>query len=142
MAPKWGIDMIKGFGEGIMNALGGLKSKVDNVANSIRSRLHFSRPDIGPLRDYESWMPDMIKGMANSLERSMPILMDKVSNLTSEMSMQMSPTLNGGIGSYYSPSVNVVVNNSYETDPLGQMVNKIKTFSNGAKNDYNYGYGG
>ena len=27
-------------------------------------------------------------------------------------------------------------------DPLGQMVNDVKTFSNGAKNDYNYGYGG
>jgi hypothetical protein len=26
-------------------------------------------------------------------------------------------------------------------DPLGQMVNDIKTFSGGSKNDYNYGMG-
>ena len=37
--------------------------------------------------------------------------------------------------------VNVVVNANFETDPLGQMVRDIKTFSGGAKNDYNYGMG-
>jgi hypothetical protein len=26
-----------------------------------------------------------------------------------------------------------------ELDPLGQLVNNIKTFSGGAKNDYNWG---
>ena len=136
-APKWGLDMIKGFGQGIMNAGGELISKVESLANSVRSRLHFSRPDIGPLRDYETWMPDMIKGMAKSLNKSMPILTDEVDKLA----MNLSPTLNGSYNNV-SPGVKVIVNNSYETDLLGQMVNKIKTFSNGAKNDYNYGYGG
>ena len=78
--------------------------------------------------------------MTKSLDRAMPMLSNKVSELASEMSMSMSPTLNGSYNS--SPNINVVVNNSFETDPLGQMVQKIKTFSNGAKNDYNYGYGG
>lgn len=36
--------------------------------------------------------------------------------------------------------INVYAN--FETDPLGQVVSTIKTFSGGAKNDYNYGYGG
>ena len=131
------MDLLRGIGDGIMNALGGLLSKVSSVASSIRSYLHFSRPDVGPLRDYETWMPDMIKGLANSLDKAMPILADKVSDL----SMMMSPTLNGSVNNS-APRLNVVVNSSYEMDPLGQMVNKIKTFSNGAKNDYNYGYGG
>lgn len=136
-APGWGIDMIRGFANGIMGALGELQSRVESVANSIRSRLHFSRPDIGPLRDYETWMPDMIKGMAKSLERAMPILDEEIAKL----SMNLSPTLNGNVNNT-SPGVKVSVYNSYETDPLGQIVSKIKTFSNGAKNDYNYGYGG
>ena len=95
----------------------------------------------GPLRDYETWMPDMIKGMADSLENAAPYLLDKIGNLSNQMSMGLSPTLNGNVNTT-APGVNVIVNNSYETDPLGQMVNTIKTFSNGAKNDYNYGYGG
>ena len=36
----------------------------------------------------------------------------------------------------------VNVNNDIELDPLGQVVSKIKTFSGGSKNDYNYGMGG
>jgi hypothetical protein len=33
----------------------------------------------------------------------------------------------------------VNVQNNMELDPLGQLVNNIKTFSGGAKNDYNWG---
>jgi tape measure domain-containing protein len=40
-----------------------------------------------------------------------------------------------------APNINVIVNANFEQDPLGQMVNNIKTFSGGAKNDYNYGMG-
>ena len=136
-ASNWGVDFLSNFANGIMQKLAHLREVVANVANSIRSHLHFSRPDEGPLRDYETWMPDMIKGMANSLEKAMPMLTNKVNDLA----LSMSPTLNGEYNSM-APSVNVVVQNSYESDPLGQMVNQIKTFSNGAKNDYNYGYGG
>lgn len=82
----------------------------------------------------------MVQGMANSLDKAAPTLLDKVNGLAA--AMNMSPTLNGNVNNNLSPNVNVVVNNTYETDPLGQMVNTIKTFSNGAKNDYNYGYGG
>ena len=140
-AYSWGSDFIHNFASGITSGLTNLNNKVTNMANSIKSKLHFSRPDEGPLRDYETWMPDMIKGMAKSLEKASPILTSKIKALSSEMAMSLSPTLNGGAYSY-SPSMSVVVNNNIETDPLGQMVSKIKTFSNGAKNDYNYGYGG
>lgn len=136
-AGNWGKDMMTGFINGIMGKLAELRERVRQIADNIRAQLHFSRPDEGPLRDYETWMPDMIKGMAASLDKAAPILTDKVRALT----MDMSPTLNGSYGSYI-PNVNVTVNSNYETDPLGQMVNTIKTFSNGAKNDYNYGYGG
>lgn len=40
-----------------------------------------------------------------------------------------------------TPSIKIIVNNNMELDPLGQVVSKIKTFSGGAKNDFNYGQG-
>ena len=43
-----------------------------SVANKIKSFLHFSRPDEGPLRDYETWMPDMVEGMSKSLQNASP----------------------------------------------------------------------
>ena len=47
----------------------------------------------------------------------------------------------GTASTNFSP--NVIVNNQItnNTDPLGQTVSQIKTFSNGAKQDYNYGMG-
>lgn len=139
-ARSWGRDMLNGFAAGINERLGALREHVLNMVRTIWSLLHFSKPEEGPLRDYETWLPDMVQGMANSLDKASPYLIGKVNDLAS--AMNMSPTLNGNVNNNLSPNVNVVVNNTYETDPLGQMVNTIKTFSNGAKNDYNYGYGG
>lgn len=141
-AKTWGHDLLEGFANGIMDRLNYLKERVMSVVNSIQQYLHFSRPDVGPLRDYETWMPDMIEGLAKSLDKASPMLLSKVHALSSEMAMSMSPSLNGNVNNSLSPLVNVVVNNNIEQDPLGQMVSQIKTFSNGAKNDYNYGYGG
>jgi hypothetical protein len=45
------------------------------------------------------------------------------------------------LGSTYSPETTVIVNNNMEVDPLGQVVSNIKTYSGGAKNDFNYGGG-
>ena len=138
-AKQWGRDLLNGFANGINERLGALQESVINAVNTITSYLHFSKPDVGPLRNYESWMPDMIEGMAKSLDRAMPTLLGKVSALS--QAMNMSPTLNGNVNSV-APNVNVIVNSRYEQDPLGQMVSTIKTYSGGSKNDYNYGYGG
>jgi hypothetical protein len=53
----------------------------------------------------------------------------------------ISPQLANSSSLNYSP--NVIVNNNIKTeiDPLGQTVRQIKTYANGAKNDYNYGMG-
>ena len=57
-----------------------------------------------------------------------------------EDTFSINPQLSTG-NLHYSP--NVIVNNniSNSTDSLGQTVTNIKTFANGAKNDYNYGMG-
>lgn len=44
-----------------------------------------------------------------------------------------------GVAGRTQPVINVYVD--AKTDPLGQTVSRIKTFSGGAKNDYNYGVG-
>ena len=51
----------------------------------------------------------------------------------------VSPQLKASTSNNYSSKVVVNVNNNMEFDPLGQMVTRTKTFSNGSKNSYNYG---
>lgn len=66
-ALTWGKDMIAGFVKGITGSIGGVLSAVKDVAATITSYLHFSRPDVGPLRFYEQWMPDMMQGLAKGI---------------------------------------------------------------------------
>ena len=61
--------------------IGKVGDAVSSVADKIRSFLHFSVPDEGPLTDYESWMPDFIGGLANTLTASQPVLDKAVASI-------------------------------------------------------------
>ena len=76
-------------------------------------------------------------GYEEGLEKMKPQLDKAINGM-----FNLSPSMTGTMNNTLSPNVNVVNNVNVETDPLGQVVSKIKTFSGGAKNDYNYGYGG
>lgn len=53
---QWGTDFIGGIVNGIKSMIGKVGEAVSPVAYKIRSFLHFSVPDEGPLTDYESWI--------------------------------------------------------------------------------------
>lgn len=89
-AKNWGRDFIQGFINGIVEKINALINKIKEIAAKIRSFLHFSRPDEGPLRDYEQWMPDMIKGMAASINSNAYILDNAVAGLAGRMSATMA----------------------------------------------------
>ena len=40
---------------------------ISEVAGTIAEFLHFSEPDKGPLSNFNSWMPDMMKQMAEQI---------------------------------------------------------------------------
>lgn len=89
-ALQWGKDLISGFIDGIIGNIGNLINSVKNVAATIASYLHFSRPDIGPLRDYETWMPDMMQGMASSLRANIYRLTDALDLVGDSMQEKIS----------------------------------------------------
>lgn len=92
---EWGSDMINGFADGIMSAMNWLLDRVRSIASSIRSYLHFSRPDVGPLRDYETWMPDMMKGLAQGIDRNLWRVEDAAQDVSGALAFGVS---GGGIG--------------------------------------------
>lgn len=92
---NWGVDMVHGIANGIRNAIGYVTSAVSSVANKIKSFLHFSRPDEGPLAEYESWMPDMVEGLSDSLRKASPELINQTEALANGMSDAFN--VNGGI---------------------------------------------
>lgn len=92
---NWGVDMVKGIADGIRNAIHHVTSAVSAVADKIKSFLHFSRPDEGPLAEYESWMPDMVAGLSDSLRKASPELISQTEALANGMSDAFN--VNGGI---------------------------------------------
>lgn len=84
-ALQWGKDMIQGFINGITGSIGGIVGAVKNVGSTIASYLHFSRPDVGPLRLYEQWMPDMMAGLAKGITDNVYRVTEAVGGLNSSM---------------------------------------------------------
>lgn len=84
-ALQWGKDMLQGFINGIKSMLGNIGDAAKNVGSKIKEFLHFSRPDKGPLREYETWMPDMIKGLTKTLNASSPELYNASKNLSEKI---------------------------------------------------------
>lgn len=115
---NWGKDMINGFINGIKSMIGNVVSAVKNVADTITSWLHFSRPDVGPLREYEKWMPDMMKGLAKGIRDNRHLVTDEMRGLSNSMDMsaQISKTLK------YNASTTVVT--PVEVDLDGKVIYK------------------
>ena len=87
---EYGKDMILGLIDGFKSKLVSLKDTALKVAGVIKRPLHFSRPDEGPLREYEKWMPDMIKGLAYTMAKSSKILEKQSAKLASSIKDQLN----------------------------------------------------
>ena len=94
-ALEWGKDFINGIADGIRSAIGNVINAVSDVADKIRSFLHFSVPDEGPLTDYESWMPDFMSGLAKGIEKSRGMVKKAVSGVASDLMLQPQAAVQG-----------------------------------------------
>lgn len=113
---SWVISKIKGMGSSILNAVKGIFG------------VH------SPSREF-AWIGKMnMVGLENGMEDMQPKIQQAIDGM-----FDLSPSLYGSTSTNLSPQVNVINNINMKQDPLGQMVNDVKTFSGGAKNDYNYG---
>lgn len=90
---QWGKDFIQGLINGISSMIQSVINTISGLADRIRSFLHFSAPDEGPLADYETWMPDFMKGLANGIEKNRNLVEKAVRDVASDM--VLSPKVNG-----------------------------------------------
>ena len=112
-ALQWGKDMIMGIVNGIKSCIGAVGDAVSSVANKIKSFLHFSVPDEGPLTDYESWMPDFMKGLAKGIEDSKSMVAKAMDGVAADMILNPSAAVqeisvsgSGGDGVSQGGSIN------------------------------------
>ena len=99
---QWGADFVGGIVNGIKSMIGKVGEAVSSVAEKIRSFLHFSVPDEGPLTDYESWMPDFIGGLAKGIEASRGMIEQAMQGVAGDMTV--TPRVMAAQGGYSGPA--------------------------------------
>ena len=133
---EWGADLVNGLIDGIKSKIEAVETAASLVAETIKNYLHFSVPDVGPLTDYESWMPDFMKGLAAGIEKNKSLVTDAVRGLANDM--VLSPTANisgvgalggGGISQIITINVSANVSNDMDlrhlAESLGQELQTI-----------------
>lgn len=113
-AEQYGMDFVSGFATGMHRNNGLIASAAATIANTIKEWLHFSRPDVGPLRDYETWMPDFVGGLARTMKESEWMLADASQDLAqtinnNTVTNNITMTVNGAAGQNVNDLANVVM---------------------------------
>lgn len=110
-ALQWGKDLISNFIEGIKNAPANLASAASGIAETIASYIHFSEPDKGPLSDFHTFAPDMVRMFAQGIENTLPALERATSDMASAIVPGMGTIQNGttATATTYNTPVNITV---------------------------------
>lgn len=77
-ARDWGRDMIDNFVSGIQEMWGNLVSTVSNTAQKVRDILGFSEPKKGPLSNFHTYAPDMMKLFAKGIKENEWLVLSQI----------------------------------------------------------------
>ena len=80
-AKTWGKDLIDNFVSGIKDKIQKVKDTVSSVASTVKSYLGFSEPEKGPLSNFHTYAPDMMKLFTEGIYANEGMLVDAVSDV-------------------------------------------------------------
>lgn len=95
LANTWSGDMMDGFIQGINAKTSEVEAACRSVAGTVSDYLHFTRPEKGPLRYYEEWMPHMMQGLEEGIRGNMWRVTDQMAALAGSMDV-MTMDMSGG----------------------------------------------
>ena len=131
-----GGNLVKGLWQGISDKVDWIIGKIKGFGKSILNGIKSFFGIHSPSTEF-AWIGKM---NVIGLNEGMEDMKGTVENTFDDL-FDLSPQVKASAATYFSPQTNVVVNNQFETDPLGQVVNRIKSVSGGARSDYNVGMG-
>lgn len=88
-ALQWGKDLIGNFVDGIKEKWNALKDTVSDIAEGIADFLGFSEPEKGPLSNFHTYGPDMMKLYAQGIKDNMYLVTDQMQTLANSMAETM-----------------------------------------------------
>lgn len=94
---SWGKDLIGNLISGIKSKISSLVNAVSDVASRIWSYLHFSEPEKGALANFHTWMPDMMRSMAEGIEDNMYLVDNAIGRVADTLGMGGTTNNYGGV---------------------------------------------
>ena len=131
-ALTWGKDLIDNFIRGIKAKWSDLKDAVKDLAETVKSYIGFSEPEVGPLSNFHTYAPDMMELFAKGIKDNEDLIADQMNeSLSIPVNMGIN-TASGGSGSTsIAPTINVY-------GAAGQDVNELADAIMDRMNDLMY----
>lgn len=92
-ALEWGKDFIDGFVDGIKGGINKVEDAAGKVAGKVKSFLHFSVPDEGPLADADEYGPDFVDLYASGIRDNISKIEDAASDMAIGLKANMNPDI-------------------------------------------------
>ena len=136
-AKQSGAHFIDGFVEGIKKRIEKIAEICKKVADTVKDFLGFTRPDKGPLHEYEQWMPHFMQGLAKGIKSNIGLVKGAVNDVAKSMSMPLDANatmnmalagadLSGGSAFIGDTSMNVYVDHISELSDLIRIQNQAQ----------------
>ena len=130
-ALSWGADLVSNFVSGLKDKWKSAKKAVSEFAGGIKSFLGFSEPEVGPLSDFHTYAPDMMKLFAQGIDQNLPLVENSLNRMGNMIRGNMQfgtggvnnrgTTYNGGI------TINVYGAEGQNVRELAREIEKIFT---------------
>lgn len=128
-AKQSGQHFVDGFVDGIKQRLEKVAEVAKKIANTIKDFLGFSRPDKGPLHEYEQWMPHFMQGLTKGIKNNIGLIKGAVDDVAKTMAIPLDATAtmnmayatagaDGSMPMFGGTSMNVYVDHISELNDL------------------------
>jgi len=104
-ATTWGGDLVTNFATGMQNNASVAEKAAIAIANIIRSYLHFSQPDKGPLADADTYGGDFMDTFAGGMLDNLGTVKDAVSGVASTVRDTLGETASNALSNLIDGTV-------------------------------------
>lgn len=118
----YGAELAENFASGISSGTGSVESAVAGLADIVRAYIHFSEPDVGALSDFHTWMPDMMKGLADGIDDNAYLVESAISRVADTLSLRNRMSSGNTVSINNSFTMNGAQFNEYEARKFANYI--------------------
>jgi hypothetical protein len=105
-AYTWGSDLVINFHNGMQQYAHLIEEAANSIATIIWSYLHFTKPEVGPMKDADTWGGDMDSTIADGIANNQDIIEQAVNGVASAVSDKFGETGGNAVRNFWDTFTN------------------------------------